>query len=145
MMLPQYADGSKKGGKTGKKAKKKLSLLQCCILLLVVVWLGGVGSYFYRRLEHENGPQAGGLVGEIPIMIMILNSYLTLVCSALQVLSCSARKARTAVRGSSIARRFLRESSGVFQFPGGQMTRSRILESMSRVITWNKLRSVSVR
>ena len=62
-MLPQYADGSKRGGKAGKKAKKKMSMLQCCILLLLFIWLGGVASYFYRRLEREHSPEAGGLVG----------------------------------------------------------------------------------
>ena len=62
-MLPSYGDGSTKKGKGIKKAKKKISLVQCCILLLVLVWVVGVAAYFYRHLERERGPEAGGLVG----------------------------------------------------------------------------------
>ena len=62
-MLPSYGDGTTKKGKGVKKAKKKMSLVQCCILLLLLIWVVGVAAYFYRHLERERGPEAGGLVG----------------------------------------------------------------------------------
>ena len=63
-MLPQYADGSAKKGKVkGKKVKKQMSLCQCCILLLIMVWMVGIATYFYRVLEHKNGPDSGGFIG----------------------------------------------------------------------------------
>jgi hypothetical protein len=63
-MLPQYADGSAKKGKSKvKKVKKQMSLCQCCILLLIMVWMVGIATYFYRVLERKNGPDSGGFIG----------------------------------------------------------------------------------
>ena len=67
-MLPTYADGSTanvKGLKKKKKPRKALSAIQWCILLMLLVWVVSASSFFFSRLERENGADAGGLVGLI--------------------------------------------------------------------------------
>lgn len=62
-MLPQYSDGSAKGKGKKVKKKKELSLLQSCILLMVLFWIMGVADYLYRSLELMHGPDANGYIG----------------------------------------------------------------------------------
>ena len=61
-MLPQYADGSKKGNK-GKKVKKKMSVFQCCLLMVALMWVLGVAGHIYRQLDRKNGPDSAGFIG----------------------------------------------------------------------------------
>jgi hypothetical protein len=62
-MLPQYSDGSAKGKGKKVKKKKELSLLQSCILLMVLFWIMGVAGYLYRSLELMHGADANGYIG----------------------------------------------------------------------------------
>ena len=58
-MLPHMQDGSKRG----KKVKKKMSIPQCCFLLLILFWVLVSARYCYRVLEQKHGPEARGSIG----------------------------------------------------------------------------------